>query len=571
MADFKLPDLGEGVTEAEIDKWLVNEGDVISEDAPLVQVITDKATAEIPSPFEGRVSQIHVAPGQVVPVGTVLVTIESDAVAEAPVAHEDAAPAETFATDVDESPAPAESARDGGGNGAGVKATPPVRRLARELGVDLSDVRGTGPGRRITREDVEAAARAAEERAAHPPPAIPDVPPPPPAAAEAPVPADLMDEGPAADVGAALDEGEAPDAPTPAADEEPVAPEPVAAEESVAPEPVAGEGQDVPPPPPPLESVSTRDPSEPGDLAAAVPAPPPPEADEQSQPAAEEGVEPAAVAEAPERGSSGHEEPAQVVPDAPVPAAEGAVAAQPPVAATAPATDATARRESLRGIRRTIAQRMSHAHVTIPPVTHVEECDVTELDETRRLANERSPEGARLTFLPFIVTAVVAGLKEFPALNASLDEDAGEIVYHGRYDIGVAVDTLGGLMVPVVRGADSKTLVELAEDIERLATEAREGTLLMEELRGPTFTITSPGPYGGLMATPIVFHPQTGILGVHRATDRPVVRDGQIVIRKMMNLSITFDHRVLDGLTAAKFALHVVELLEHPAVGTIET
>lgn len=238
--------------------------------------------------------------------------------------------------------------------------------------------------------------------------------------------------------------------------------------------------------------------------------------------------------------------------------------------AARPAIPEGGRREPFRGVRRKIAERMSEAHRVIPPVTHVEECDVTELDATRNLANERAPDQPRLTFLPFIVKAVVQGLKDHPAMNASLDEDASEIVYHDRYDIGVAVDTDAGLVVPVVRDADKKRLREVAAEIDRLAAAARDGSLTAEDLRGGTFTVTSPGPFGGLMATPLVFHPQSAILGVHRATERPVVRDGQIVARKVMNLSVTFDHRILDGMTAARFALDVVKLLEHPMVLALE-
>ncbi|HEY7875772.1 MAG TPA: dihydrolipoamide acetyltransferase family protein [Actinomycetota bacterium] len=401
MPDFKLPDLGEGVTEAEVDRWLVKEGDVISEDDPLVEVITDKATAEIPSPFEGVVARIHVKAGDVVPVGTVLVSIE----AEAGSGNGETPAPKVAAVATDAISAAAERVPDDAGDN-GVKAMPPVRKLARELGVDLTTVTGTGPGRRITRADVEGAARGA----------------------------------------------------------------------TTAP--------------------------------------------------------PAARGETPSSGE---------------------------------------RREPLKGVRRVIAERMSEAHRVVPPVTHVEECDVTELDATRKLANERAPDEQRLTFVPFIVKAVTTSLKEYPALNASLDEDAGEIVFHYHYDIGVAVDTPAGLMVPVVKDADKLRLRALATEIERLATAARGGSLIAHELRGSTFTVTSPGPFGGLMATPIVFHPQSAILGVHRATDRPVVRDGQIVIRKMMNLSITFDHRILDGMTAAKFVLNVVRLLEHPAVLALES
>jgi pyruvate dehydrogenase E2 component (dihydrolipoamide acetyltransferase) len=409
--EFKLPDLGEGLAEAEIDKWLVKEGDVVAEDDLLVEVITDKATAEIPSPFAGRVTKIHAAEGEVVPVGTVIITIGSETEATTSSPSSAGAPISR-----------AESAS--GANGNGAKAMPPVRRLARELGVDIAVLQGSGPGGRVVREDVEAAARGDNVIS-------------------------LNQETPAA--------------------------------------------RKPPPPPPPARPLSV------------------------------------------------------------------------------PAISRDERREPFRGVRRTIAERMQQAHQIVPPVTHVEECDVTQLDATRKLANERDPEGQRLTYLPFIVKAVVAALKDHPALNASLDEQAGEIVFHGDYNIGVAVDTPAGLVVPVVKHADQKRLRDIAADIDRLAAAARNGTISSEDLRGGTFTVTSPGPFGGLMATPIVMHPQSGILGVHRATDRPVVRDGQIVVRKMMNLSITFDHRILDGMTAAKFALEVVELLEHPAVLALES
>lgn len=423
MPDFKLPDLGEGMTEAEIDRWLVKEGDVVAEDDPLVELITDKATAEIPSPFAGTVTKIHFEPGAVVPVGSVLITIEGSSEAPAPPGGTPSsepsvppggtpnmptgrAPASVSngepSTDSLPPGSEASSSAGASSSSSGVKAMPPVRKLATKLGVDLAHVPGTGPSGQITRQDVEAFAGPTDSSA--PPVSIP----------------------------------------------------------------------------------------------------------------------------------------------------------------------AGGRREAFRGVRRKIAERMSEAHRLIPPVTHVEECDVTELDATRALANERSPDQPRLTFLPFIVKAVVQGLKDHPAMNASLDEEAGEIVFHDSYDIGVAVDTPAGLVVPVVRNADKKRLREIAAEIDRMAKAAREGTSSADDLRGGTFTVTSPGPFGGLMATPLVFHPQSAILGVHRAVERPVVRDGQIVVRKMMNLSVTFDHRILDGMIAAKFALDLVKLLEHPLVLALE-
>jgi pyruvate dehydrogenase E2 component (dihydrolipoamide acetyltransferase) len=398
VPDFKLPDLGEGVTEGEIDKWLVKEGDVVEEDDLIVEVITDKATAEIPSPFAGVVSKIHYAEGDVVPVGSVLISIGDSQAPSAPPAPVDPSTELTPATAVvagGPPPSPPGARVEQVINGP-VKAMPPVRKLARDLGVDLAAVAGTGPNGRILRSDVEGL--------------------------------------------------------------------------------VAGSS----------------------------------------------------------RPTGG-------------------------------------RRVPLRGIRRTIAERMTEAHRVVPPVTHVEECDVTELEATRQLANERNPDAAKLTFLPFIVKAAVAGLKNHPMLNSSLDESTQEIVVHDRYDIGVAVETSSGLMVPVVRDADTKRVSEIAAEIDRLASGARSGTLKPDELRDSTFTVTSPGPYGGLMATPIVFHPQAAILGVHRAAERPVVRDGQIVARLMMNLSVTFDHRILDGMTGARFMLDVVKLLEHPAVLALES
>lgn len=413
MPDFKLPDLGEGVTEGEIDKWLVKEGDVVKEDDLLVEIITDKATAEIPSPWAGVVSKIHYAEGEIVPVGTVLITIgegsASDSISPA-VKSDETTPMPATVLAAGEPPrVTLGDSADQPRNGP-VKAMPPVRKLARDLGVDISAVSGSGPDGRILRPDVER---------------------------------------------------------------------------------MAAKGA-------PAASTTTRAP----------------------------------VRESIPTGGQ---------------------------------------RIPLRGIRRTIAERMAEAHRLVPPVTHVEECDVTELDATRKLANERSPEGAKLTVLPFIVKAVVAGLKDHPILNSSLDEEAQEIVVHDRFDIGVAVDTPTGLVVPVVRDADRKRVSEIAEDIDRLARGARDGSLKPDELRGSTFTVTSPGPFGGLMATPIVFHPQAAILGVHRASERAVVRDGQIVARLMMNLSLTFDHRILDGMAGARFVLDVVRLLEHPAVLALES
>ena len=338
--EFKLPDLGEGVREGEIARWLVEVGQEVAEDDPLVEIQTDKTTVEIPSPAAGTVGQILVGEGEVVPVGTPLVLIGDGAVA---------------------APAPKK-----------VQATPVVRKIAAELGVELESVHGTGPGGRITEDDVRGAA-------------------------------------------------------------------------------------------PPREGE---------------------------------------------------------------------------------------RREPLRGVRRQIAEHLTRAQREVPAVTVVEECDFTELAGSR---GERS-------YVAHLIAGAVAGLKEFPELNATFA--GSEIVYWERYDIGVAVQTDQGLVVPVIRNADARSLDELDAEAERLAGAAREGKLDPKELRGSTFTVTSAGRLGGLFATPLVNHPEVAILGLHRIGPKAVVRDGEIVAREVGWLSCTFDHRVVDGARASEFLLAVIGRLE---------
>ena len=371
--EFKLPDLGEGLTEGEIARWLVSEGQEVAEDDPLVEIQTDKTTVEIPSPAAGVVSQILAAEGDVVPVGSVIVVIGNGAAAPAPAPK---------AARGSEPPAPTRPERPSDGK---VRATPLVRRLAQELGVDLESVTPTGPQGRVTEADVRAAA--------------------------------------------------------------------------------AG-------------------------------------------------------------GASGSE------PQTPATAEEG-------------------RRVPLRGVRRVIAEHLTRAHREIPAVTYVEECDFTGLD----LA----------LLIPVTLRAVAESLREVPELNARLEGD--EIVYLDRYDLGVAVQTDQGLVVPVVRGCDTRSLDELAEDVARLAEAARTGTLAPEDLRGSTFSVTSAGKLGGLMVTPLVNHPEVGILGLHRIAPRPAVRDGEVVVRRLGNVSVTFDHRVVDGARAAEFGLAVIRRLEAAASG----
>jgi pyruvate/2-oxoglutarate dehydrogenase complex dihydrolipoamide acyltransferase (E2) component len=360
--EFKLPDLGEGLTEGEVARWLVAEGDEIAEDQPLVEIQTDKTTVEIPSPAAGVVTKILVADGEVVPVGTVLVVIGGDGTASA-------VPVERAATPAAASAAPAPTTVVTGR----IQATPLVRRIATELGVDLATLTATGSGGRITEDDVRAAA------------------------------------GPAAKV----------------------------------------------------------------------------------------------------------------------PAAEG-------------------RREKLRGVRRQVAEHLTRAHREIPAVTFVEECDCSNVE----LA----------LLLPTVLRATALSLIEFPELNARLDGD--EIVYLDRYDLGIAVQTEQGLVVPVVRDCAGRSVDELRTEIDKLAEGARAGTLERADLQGSTFTVTSAGKLAGFLVTPLINSPEVGILGVHRVSQRPVVRDGEIVVRPVANISVTFDHRVVDGARAAAFTLSVIGRLE---------
>ena len=219
----------------------------------------------------------------------------------------------------------------------------------------------------------------------------------------------------------------------------------------------------------------------------------------------------------------------------------------------------------LRGLRRLIAERMVTATTTVPHYTYVEEADMTEVVALRRQAKPKAAEhGVKLTFLPFIIRALVLALKEHPGLNASLDQEAGEIVLKHYYNIGIATHTDRGLMVPVVKGADQRDLFDLAAEITRLSDQARSGKIALDDLQSGTFTITSTGNIGGLLATPVINIPEVAILGVTSIRERAVVRDGEIVIRNMVNLSLSCDHRVVDGAVAALFMRDLVGLLEDP-------
>ncbi len=430
--EFRLPDIGEGVVEGEIVRWLIAEGDTLREDQPMVEVMTDKATVEIPSPKAGRVAKLMVPAGQLCAVGQVMVVIDTDGAKGHPGQGHAAVPAAAPAVakssghspapaGAAKTPSPAVSERPGGK----VLATPATRQLARNLGIDIRTVPGSGPGGRVEKADVQAAAVPRSDAAAKP---------------------------------------------------------------------------------------------------AAAPA-------------------------------------AKPVPAAPVakPAALEIVA------------QAGDDRIPFRGVRRKIADNLLRSKQSAAHFTYVEECDVTELVALRARAKKRAAErGIKLSFLPFIIKAVVSGLKKFPIVNATLDTERDEIVLRKSYHVGVAAATDSGLIVPVLKNADRLSLFEIAGSLEPLAERVRTGKASRDELTGSTFTISSLGLLGGVLATPIINFPEVAILGVHKIRETPVVRDGQIVIRQIMNLSISLDHRIVDGYEGAKFLQHVVELLQDPTLMFME-
>jgi pyruvate dehydrogenase E2 component (dihydrolipoamide acetyltransferase) len=462
--EFKLPDIGEGVTEGEIVKWHVKPGDVVREDQPLVDVMTDKATVGITCPKAGTVTEVHGKEGQVVKVHAVLAVFDlggagaAAAKAQAASASKDEGPAATAVGDIKDSlpgmgtitttTAPAAStaavADDYRAPNGKALATPATRKLARDLGVDLTRVRPTGPSDRVTRDDV----RAYAERAQAPAPAV--------AATAA-----SMVTAPAA---------------AQAATEGAVAP------------------------------------------AAA------------HAPSAMMARAPVSIPHVAPRGATALEE-----------------------------------RVALAGVRRRIADRMALSKHTAAHFTFVEECDVTALKSLReRLKPRAEARGVKLTFLPFIAKAVVAALKKHPILNSALDESTNEIVYRKYYNLGIAAASEAGLIVPVLKDADSRSLLDCAREIERLGNDVRAGKVKVEDLQGSTFTITSLGAQGGLFATPIINFPEVAILGVHQIKQKPVVRDGQIVIGDVMLLSLSFDHRVVDGHVGAAFAYDIIGYLQDP-------
>ncbi len=407
---FKVPDLGEGTVSSEIVAWRVQVGDLVREDGPLVEMSTEKAVVEVPSPVTGRIVALNGGPGDVVAVGSELVVFETEA-APAVAAPAVAAPAPGVPPAVASAAAPVATvsgaARAGpvpaaGETAARVMASPATRRRAREAGINLGAVAGSGPGGRIGRADLDAVLAGG---------------------ASAPV------------------------------------------------------------------------------AATAAPAP-------------RTGVEEIKVI----------------------------------------------------GVRRVIAERMAAAKRNIPHFAYVEEVDVTELESLRAYLNSRLPkDAAGYTYLPLIVAALVRVLERFPQCNAHYDAERNVVLRHRAVHVGIATQTPDGLKVPVVRHAEGLGLAALAADIRRVSDAARSGRASRADLGGSTITVTSLGKLGGIASTPVINAPEVAIIGVNKAVDRPVVIDGQVVVRRMMNLSSSFDHRFVDGFDAAAMIQALKERLEHPA------
>lgn len=459
--EFKLPDLGEGIHEAEIIAVKVKEGETVKEDQPILEVETDKAVVEIPCPVAGVVEKINVKAGQSVKTGQVMMSFLTDG-AKAPVKTEAKAEAKTEqkqAVGASISSAPQARTMGGfeGGNGK-VPAAPAVRRLARELGIDLTQIPGSGPAGRVLNEDVRS--YAAGKLEGH------------------------FQSGPQTTHAQST-------------------------------------------------SVSSQT---------------------NSGPAKATGVPPCSLKDK-YGDSTGERKPLDVGGGGGLPAADlpdftkyGAV-----------------ERVPLKSIRRKIAENMTISWSRIPHVTHFDEADVTSFEPLRVKHDAKvNEQGGRLTLTVLTLKAVVSGLKKYPQFNASLDEKNGEIVFKHYFNIGIAVATERGLIVPVIKNVDQKSIIELARELKDIAEKTRTGKIELDRLQGGTFTITNIGAIGGTSMSPMINYPECAILGMARAADKPVVRQGKIEIGTIMPLALSFDHRIADGAEAAYFVRHIIERLEDP-------
>jgi len=462
--EFRLPDIGEGLTEAEIVRWMVAVGDEIAADQPIVEVETDKAVVEIPSPYAGVVVSLGGAEGEVIEVGEILITVGEAGEAPAPTApahapaatpaQPAAAPEPELVVEIESTPsepppivgtlsdeAETLTVQTDTAVPAAIKALPIVRKLARDNEVDLETITGSGPGGRIMREDVQAV-------------------------------------------------------------------------------------------------ISSRTEPETGVEEHAVTPPPPP---------VEHAVHDVAVG-----AGHGMSDEHLAPPTAPTPTST-------PTSTVSPAGD---QRVPLTRLRRTISANMSRSWAEIPHVTTFDDVDATRLLEVRRALGER--HGIKIPLEALVIKAVVPALEEFPEFNSSLEED--ELVIHANVDIGIAVDTPDGLLVAVIRQTTDKTVMELAAEVRRLGDGARDRKLTPGELTGQTFTVSNIGAVGGGHGTPIVPYGTVGILSVGKARLRPVVHEEDLAIAAVMPLSLSYDHRVIDGAVGRRFMALILENLEEPAL-----
>ena len=530
MFEFELPDVGEGVAEGEIVAWHVSVGDTVGEDEVLAEVETDKAVVDLPSPVAGTIEALHAEVGDVVPVGDVVVRIDTGEESAADTGDKEPV-ADSGEEAASDEPADERSTSSKGGR---VFAPPNVRRLARELNVDITSVEGTGPGGRITEEDVRGTAGAGGVDDETVKSAISD--------------ADTDDEETEADDSEADEDGGSNERQVKSAVKRATKQrdDTESAEETSSGTAGAANRETT------LAAPATR------------------------KIARDHDVDIDDVPTENERDGHAYVEPEDVraYVDTAESDTEPAAATAEPVTAETEATDAelaSVTREPYRGIRRTIGEQMEESVYSAPHVSHHDTAVVPDLVETREQLKPRAADrGVSLTYLPFVMKAVVAGLREFPVLNSELDEDAGEILYKQDYRIGVAVATDAGLMVPVVEHVDEKGLVALAEEVMDLADRARSRDLEPGEMQGGTFSITNFGAIGGEYATPIINYPETAILGLGHLEQRPVVEDGDVVARHTLPLSLSIDHRVIDGAEAAQFVNTLKEYLENPSLLLLE-
>ena len=435
--EFKLPDIGEGIHEGEIAKWMVAEGDEIKEDDVLVEIQNDKALVEIPSQVDGTIQKIHVDEGETTTVGTVIVTIddgsEDSGESEEPSEKEESKDEEkeekseeeskdekkddSEADDKEASKSEDESEekKEKKSSGGRVIAMPSVRKFAREEDVDINEVTGSGKNGRVTKEDVEA-----------------------------------------------FKSGDAPAASEEASSEE--------------------------------------------------------ETQEETQ-----------------------------------------------VAASASQEGSRETREKMSGMRRAIAKAMVNSKQTSPHVTHMDEVVVDDLwNHRKKFKDIAAEQGVKLTFLPYVVKAIVSTLKKFPELNASIDNETMEIIQKHYYNVGIAADTERGLVVPVIKDADTKSMFEISNEINELAEKARDGKLSGDEMKGGSMSISNLGSAGGSHFTPVINQPEVAILGIGRIEEKAIVREGQVVPARVLALSLSYDHRQVDGMKAQTALNHMKRLLNNP-------